>query len=358
VATVELRGVTKAYDGHVAVRGLSLSVASGERLALLGPSGCGKTTSLNMIAGFLEPDAGDIAIAGRSMRGMPAYRRDIGMVFQNYALFPHLTVGDNVAFGLVMRKTPRAEIAGRVQSALDLVRLRGLDRRYPRELSGGQQQRVALARALVIQPALLLLDEPLSNLDAKLRQEMRAEIVEIQQRLGITSVFVTHDQEEALAIADRVAVMHGGLVEQVDTPAGVYARPRTEFVARFIGDGNFVPGRVVSREGDTTVVEAPGVGRVVAGASSRRPGDEVIVMVRPERVAVTRDGGKGAGDNVFPAVVRSVTFLGPVTRYRLEVGDVTLAAALADGAHLAGAGPGSPVVVEWRADDVLLLDRS
>jgi putative spermidine/putrescine transport system ATP-binding protein len=240
VATVELEGVSKAYGAHRAVHELSLAVDSGESVALLGPSGCGKTTTLNMIAGFLEPDAGHIRIDGRAVDGVPPYRRNIGMVFQHYALFPHLTVADNLAFGLRMRKVGTGEIARRVGGALELVHLGGLERRYPRELSGGQQQRVALARALVVEPAVLLLDEPLSNLDAKLRQTMREEIVELQQRLGITTIFVTHDQEEALAIARRIAVMDAGRVEQVGAPEAIYARPRTEFVARFIGGHNVV----------------------------------------------------------------------------------------------------------------------
>jgi ABC-type Fe3+/spermidine/putrescine transport system ATPase subunit len=354
VATVELTGIVKTYGGHRAVDALSIGVASGERLALLGPSGCGKTTTLNMIAGFLEPDAGEIAIAGRPMRGIPAYRRDAGMVFQSYALFPHLSVHDNVAFGLVMRRVPRGEIAERVRAALELVRLVGLERRYPRELSGGQQQRVALARALVIRPAVLLLDEPLSNLDAKLRQEMRLEIVEIQRRLGITTIFVTHDQEEALAIADRVAVMRAGRVEQIDSPAGIYAAPRTAFVARFIGEGNFLPGRVTAVEAGRARVALDGGGQVLARGEGRRPGERVLAMVRLERVAV---GARPAGlDNSFPAAVRGVSFLGAVTRLSLAAGDLTLGAAIHDAARLDGLASGTAVFAEWRAADCLLLD--
>jgi spermidine/putrescine ABC transporter ATP-binding subunit len=354
VATVELTSVRKAYHGPPAVDGLTLSVGSGERLALLGPSGCGKTTTLNMIAGFLEPDAGTITIGGAAMVGVPPHRRNTGMVFQNYALFPHLTVFDNLAFGLVMRRVARAEVAARVREVLDLVRLPGLERRFPRELSGGQQQRVALARALVIRPAVLLLDEPLSNLDARLRQDMRFEIVEIQRRLGITTLFVTHDQEEALAIADRIAVMNGGRIEQLDAPAAVYGRPATEFVARFIGEANFLPGRVRESAGERVVVDADG-GHVLRVHDRARPaGARVTVMVRPEKVVLGPDG-RGL-DNALPAVVRGISFLGAATRVQLVAGDLSLTASVGDTAPLGALSPGDKVVVGWRAGDALLLD--
>jgi ABC-type Fe3+/spermidine/putrescine transport system ATPase subunit len=353
-ASVELRDVTKAYEGHAAVRGVSLTVEASERLALLGPSGCGKTTTLNMIAGFLDPDSGSIAIGGRSMAGIPPHRRDTAMVFQSYALVPHLSVLDNLAFGLRMRRVARAEIAARVGEALELVQLAGLERRYPRELSGGQQQRVALARALVVRPGVLLLDEPLSNLDAKLRQEMRLEIVEIQRRLGITTVFVTHDQEEALSIADRIAVMSEGRIEQIDDPLGIYHAPRTEFVARFIGEGNFLPGTVAAVEDGRARVDTAAGLTVRAAPGRQRPGGAVVAMVRPEktRVALRPE----PLENSFPAVVRAITFLGPVTRYRLLLRDLPFAASLPDASHLAGVGPGATVHVGWRAEDCLLLD--
>ncbi|MBI4628356.1 MAG: ABC transporter ATP-binding protein [Candidatus Rokubacteria bacterium] len=351
---VELREVAKAYEGHAAVRGLSLAVEAGERLALLGPSGCGKTTTLNLIAGFLEPDTGSIVIGGRPMAGIPPHRRDTAMVFQSYALFPHLSVFDNLAFGLRMRRVARAEIATRVRETLELVQMAGLERRYPRELSGGQQQRVALARALVIRPGVLLLDEPLSNLDAKLRQEMRLEIVEIQRRLGITTVFVTHDQEEALSIADRIAVMSEGRIEQIDGPIGIYHEPRTEFVARFIGDGNFLPGQVAGVEdGQTRVDTAAGL-PVRAARGRQRPGDAVVAMVRPEKTRVTLRPERL--ENSFTATVRAITFLGPVTRYQLLLRDMAFAASLPDASHLAGVEPGATVHVGWRAADCLLLD--
>jgi ABC-type Fe3+/spermidine/putrescine transport system ATPase subunit len=355
VATVELTAVCKAYGAHRAVSGLTLAVESGECLALLGPSGCGKTTTLNMIAGFIEPDAGEIRVAGRPMAGVPPHRRDTAMVFQHYALFPHLTVFDNLAFGLVMRKTARPEIAARVGEALALVHLSGLERRYPRELSGGQQQRVALARALVVRPTVLLLDEPLSNLDARLRHEMRLEIVEIQKRLRITTVFVTHDQAEALVIADRIAVMREGLVEQVDVPALIYRRPRTPFVARFIGDANFLPGRVLARDGQTLVVETDGGARVrTVDDAARAPGQRVVTMVRPEKVRLTL--APGNGDNSVEAVLKSVAFMGSITSYQLAVGDLTLTASLHDTAHLPNLAPGGTVYATWQAEDALVLD--
>ncbi|MBI1736430.1 MAG: ABC transporter ATP-binding protein [Candidatus Rokubacteria bacterium] len=355
MATVELAGVSKTFGSHRAVSGLTLGVESGECLALLGPSGCGKTTTLNMIAGFIDPDAGEVRIAGRRMQGVPPYRRDTGMVFQHYALFPHLTVFENLAFGLTMRKTPRADVGARVRQALDLVRLEGLERRYPRELSGGQQQRVALARALVIRPAVLLLDEPLSNLDAKLRQEMRLEIAEIQQRLRITTVFVTHDQEEALVIADRIAVMRDGVVEQVDAPATIYARPRTPFVARFIGDANFLPGRVAGQDARGVTVDTDAGPAVVAATETPRPpGARVVVMVRPEKIRLGR--APSAGDNCLAGELRAIAFTGAVTSYRLTMGATTLTAALHDVAHLAGVAPGDKVYAEWRAADGLALD--
>ena len=236
---LRLAGIGKRYGATVAVDALDLEVSEGEFVTLLGPSGCGKTTTLNLVAGFVAPTRGEIFLKGRPVAGLPPFRRDIGVVFQDYALFPHMSAAENVAFGLRMRKIAQGEIEQRLREALDLVQLGGLGERRPLELSGGQRQRVALARALVIRPALLLLDEPLSNLDLKLREEMRIEIAGLQRRLGITTVFVTHDQGEALVMSDRVAVMNAGRIEQVGTPADIYERPATRFVAEFIGRMNF-----------------------------------------------------------------------------------------------------------------------
>jgi putative spermidine/putrescine transport system ATP-binding protein len=245
---LRLAGIEKCYGATVAVAGVDLEVREGEFLTLLGPSGCGKTTTLGLIAGFFAPSAGEIFLKGRPVAGLPSFKRDIGVVFQDYALFPHMTAGQNVAFGLKMRKTAPDEIGQRVKEALDLVQLRGLAERRPLELSGGQRQRVALARALVIRPAVLLLDEPLSNLDLKLREEMRVEIAGIQRRLGITTVFVTHDQGEALVMSDRIAVMNAGRIEQIGRPSEIYERPASRFVAEFIGRMNFFgkDGKVIA----------------------------------------------------------------------------------------------------------------
>ena len=239
MSELHLAGLEKRYGTTVAVAGIDLEVREGEFMTLLGPSGCGKTTTLGLIAGFFPPTAGEIYLKGRAVAGLPPFRRDIGVVFQDYALFPHMTAGENVAFGLKMRNIATSECDRRVREALDLVQLGGLAERRPLELSGGQRQRVALARALVIRPAVLLLDEPLSNLDLKLREEMRVEIAGLQRRLGITTVFVTHDQGEALVMSDRVAVMNAGRIEQIGAPADIYERPASRFVAEFIGRMNF-----------------------------------------------------------------------------------------------------------------------
>ena len=248
MSELRLAGLEKRYGATIAVAGIDLEVREGEFMTLLGPSGCGKTTTLGLIAGFFPPTAGEILLGGRPVAGLPPFKRDIGVVFQDYALFPHMTAGENVAFGLRMRNLEATETSKRVREALELVQLGALAERRPLELSGGQRQRVALARALVIRPAVLLLDEPLSNLDLKLREEMRVEIAGLQRRLGITTVFVTHDQGEALVMSDRIAVMNAGRIEQVGTPAEIYERPASRFVAEFIGRMNFFTdgGRLIA----------------------------------------------------------------------------------------------------------------
>jgi ABC-type Fe3+/spermidine/putrescine transport system ATPase subunit len=286
-AALRLAGIEKRYGATVAVAGVDLEVRDGEFLTLLGPSGCGKTTTLGLIAGFFPPSAGEIFLRGRPVAGLPPFKRDIGVVFQDYALFPHMTAGENVAFGLRMRGLPKAEIHSRVNEALDLVQLRGLAERRPLELSGGQRQRVALARALVIRPAVLLLDEPLSNLDLKLREEMRVEIAGLQRRLGITTVFVTHDQGEALVMSDRIAVMNAGRIEQLGSPADVYERPATRFVAQFIGRMNFF------RAGGKTVA------------------------IRPERAQL--EPNQPVSGFARHATVRHVLYLGATLEYHLEL---------------------------------------
>jgi len=263
-----LRNVSKAFGSAIAVDDLSFRVEQGEFIAILGPSGCGKTTTLRMIAGFERPDSGAILVDGRDMTGVPARKRDIGVVFQSYALFPHMTVFQNVAFGLEMRKLGREQVRAAVEAALARVRMAELHARYPHQLSGGQQQRVALARALAIRPRVLLLDEPLSNLDAKLRDDMREEIRRIQQEVGITAIFVTHDQSEAFALADRVAVMEQGRLQQIADPVAIYERPANATVTSFIGQSNVVPGRVLSATSDSVTMTADGEGTILAAPST------------------------------------------------------------------------------------------
>ncbi len=316
---VELKGLNKSFAGKPAVRDFGLSMEKGEFVSLLGPSGCGKSTTLRMIAGFEEPDSGEVWLGDQNVLDLPAHRRGMGMVFQSYALFPHLTAWGNVAFGLRIAGRAAGEIRRRVPELLDLVGLREVAGQYPRQLSGGQQQRVALARALAIEPRVLLLDEPLSALDAVVRVTLREEIRRIQSALGITTLYVTHDQEEALAISDRVVVMRDGWVEQVGTPEAVYAQPATRFVASFIGKMNQLPAIVESaregrvRWGEHYLAVPP------AATVRHAEGQAVLVLVRPEAIAVApADAESPTGENRFPATVELVTFLGPVTRLSLE----------------------------------------
>ena len=317
-ADVRLAGVTKTFGSVVAVDHVSLGVEAGEFLTLLGPSGSGKTTTLMIIAGFELPSGGDVFIRGARVTYTPPYRRDIGLVFQSYALFPHMTVFGNIAFPLEMRGVPRGEIRSRVSTVLDLVRLGGLGDRYPRQLSGGQQQRVALARALVFQPGVLLMDEPLGALDKKLRAEMQLEIKHIQEELGITVVYVTHDQEEALTMSDRVAVIDHGRIEQIGLPQEIYDRPVNRFVADFIGESNFLDVQVVERRGDRVLLRTPDGLSVWTRTDAETPvGARALLAVRPECIAV----GVGADprDNDFEGVIEEVIYVGDTTRYRVRV---------------------------------------
>jgi spermidine/putrescine transport system ATP-binding protein len=315
-AALSLIGLEKRYGDMRAVAGISLEVPEGEFLTLLGPSGCGKTTTLGLIAGFFPPSAGEVRIQGRSVTNLPSFRRDIGVVFQDYALFPHMSAAQNVAFGLRMRKVGKVEMERRVAEALALVQLGGLGDRRPHELSGGQRQRVALSRALVIRPAILLLDEPLSNLDLKLREEMRVEIAELQRRLKITTVFVTHDQGEALVMSDRVAVMNAGTIEQIGPPAEIYERPASRFVAEFIGRMNFFPGRVVSESGRRVVGTAHGSILALSIPRDVADGAAVNIAIRPERARVSVNGPP-AGCFAAQGRVDQTLYLGSTREIRL-----------------------------------------
>jgi spermidine/putrescine transport system ATP-binding protein len=286
---VGLYGVTKRFGGTVAVDDVTITIGRGEFFSMLGPSGCGKTTSLRMIAGFEEPDAGRLELTGRDILGVAPYKRNVNTVFQSYALFPHLTVADNVAFGLRRKKVPKSEIRDRVKRYLDLVQLRGYDDRRPSQLSGGQQQRVALARALVNEPAVLLLDEPLGALDLKLRKQMQLELMRIQREVGVTFVYVTHDQEEALVMSDRLAVMSQGKVEQIGYPEDIYERPATRFVAGFIGTSNIIEAPVVGRRGDLLQIESAPDDRLLVAAPPDRAisaGRTLAFTVRPEKLRI------------------------------------------------------------------------
>jgi putative spermidine/putrescine transport system ATP-binding protein len=319
-AVLELAGVRKRYDSLVAVDDLDLALEAGEFLTLLGPSGSGKTTTLMMVAGLQQPDAGSITLNGASVASLPPYRRDIGMVFQNYALFPHMTVRRNVAFPLEMRGTPAAEIARLVDEALALVKLPDHGERLPKQLSGGQQQRVALARAMVYRPALLLMDEPLGALDRKLREQLQLEIKRVHRERRISVLYVTHDQEEALTMSDRIAVFNKGRIEQIGTPEELYDRPATRFVASFIGDTNLVEGRVLGVAGEICEIETA-AGRIAASIRTPLPaGAAVFVAVRPERVVLATAQTAGAG---LEGIIVEQVFLGTSRKYVVRLADGT-----------------------------------
>jgi spermidine/putrescine transport system ATP-binding protein len=343
---IEIRGLTKYYGDALAADAVSLDIAGGEFFSLLGPSGCGKTTTLRMIAGFEEPSSGSVVLDGEDVTWVSPRRRNLNMVFQDYALFPHMTVAENVAFGPKLSKVPKAELRERVASILASVRLEGYENRRPAQLSGGQRQRVALARALVNEPAALLLDEPLGALDLKLRKEMQLELKAIQQRTGTTFVYVTHDQEEALTMSDRIAVMNGGKVEQIDTARAVYDRPATEFVADFIGTSNLLSLRVDRREGGSVTMDLGGGMSIVAPDPG--PGrDQVPITVRPEKVCLGTEPGPG-WSCVRGRIAQNV-FLGSVTQLivELQTGETLTVHELNDDEVAARLAPGAAVTVGW-----------
>jgi len=353
--------VSKRYAHRVkgeifAARDVALEVAPGEFLTLLGPSGCGKTTTLRMIAGFETPDDGRIRFGNRDVTHEPANRRNIGFVFQNYALFPHLSVFDNVAYGLRVRGQAPAVVAERVGEVLALVGLAGYDQQFSSQLSGGEQQRVALARAIVIRPRVLLFDEPLSNLDAKLRVAMRGEIRALQRRLAITTIYVTHDQEEAMAVSDRIAVMNEGSVVQEGTAEDLYHRPASEFVARFVGRVNLVPAKIVAVDGATAEVAALGGALRIAGIPAPiAAGDAVRLVVRPEAIAIA---AAGVDARALRATVTTRTFLGEKIEYVVACGGEALQVTRQSAGRGAAFSPGTPVALTIEADAATILPES
>ena len=353
---ITLAGISKGFEHGVkgqifAVNDVSLTVVPGELLTLLGPSGCGKTTTLRMIAGFEQPSSGSIHIGDRDVTGLRANERNIGFVFQNYAIFPHLSVFENVAYGLRVQNKADEEIRRAVHEVLELVGLTGYAQQQPHQLSGGEQQRIALARAIVFRPRILLFDEPLSNLDAKLRVQMRSEIQQLQKRLGITTVYVTHDQEEAMAISDRIAVMSGGKIVQIDVAEDLYDHPQNEFVARFIGRANLLDGQLTSVESGKVAVEVLGQTIVVTGApEGSKAGDAVRVMIRPERITLAREGSQGVTGRVA-----SRTFLGEKAEYHVAVGEHTIQATLFGQGRASAFTPGDAVQVIFPAENIHLI---
>ena len=358
MAFLELEGVTKQFGRVAAVDNIYLAVEKGEFLTILGPSGCGKTTMLRMIAGFETPNQGEILLDGEDITDRPASKRPMGMVFQSYALFPHLSAEENIAFGMRTRHIPRDLIKRRCAELLDLVGLAEMARRYPHQLSGGQQQRVALARALAVEPKVLLLDEPLSALDAKVRVSLRNEIRRIQQQLKMTAIYVTHDQEEALAISDRIAVMNGGKIQQLDEPEEIYSHPRTAFAATFVGASNQFKGILESaaegrcRTGDYTLRIAP--------QTTLQDGEAVLIVVRPEELTIQRANASAAPQangtiNSIRGVIDLRTFLGPFTRFHVHVADAIILTADVPSQQARGYESGQEVVLSFPPEACQIL---
>ena len=350
--SVRLRNITKRFGDHVAVNDLSLDIHSGEFLSLLGPSGCGKTTTLRMIAGFDDPDSGSIELAGKNVVGLPAYKRNTNTVFQQYALFPHMTVAENVAYGLQQRKTPRSEIRDKVSEALDMVQMRTFADRKPNLLSGGQQQRVALARALVNRPAVLLLDEPLGALDRKLREEMQIELKLLQQQLGTTFVFVTHDQGEALSMSDRIAIMRDGKIEQLDDPDTIYDSPASAYVAAFIGQQNFFEGVLESAD----EMRADGFGLAATRPIALRAGTRVRGAVRPEFVRIEPTQGTASTDvNRVEGELVGIAHQGESMQFLVEIPGGRTISSRRPVADRAGLQLGDRITASWAPEDVRLF---
>ncbi len=360
-ATIELKNISKTFrdrsgqgDVH-AVRPLDLQIRPGQLTTLLGPSGCGKTTLLRMVAGFEEPTTGNIIIGGQDQTKVLANKRSIGFVFQNYALFPHMTIYQNVAYGLKLKNMPTNEIKQAVKDVLDVVGLTGMERRFPNQISGGEQQRVALARVIVTRPRVLLFDEPLSNLDAKRRVQMRVEIKELQKMLSITSLYVTHDQEEALAISDQIVVMNKGTIEQVGTPQEIYSNPQSVYVANFVGNTNVLPATVKGRVNDEIEVETNGqVLRVTSNSQVLKTGDEAFLLIRPEAIRLQKID---QDPEALKAKVKLVTYLGEKAEYELLVNDQELKAVIHDPQKEAMFEPGEEVAIHLPQDRMSIVDH-
>ncbi|MDK9695508.1 MAG: ABC transporter ATP-binding protein [Siculibacillus sp.] len=349
---IDIRGLKKSFGATTVVHDFDLSVERGEFISFLGPSGCGKTTILRMIAGFESVTAGSIAIAGKEISRLPPAGRDVGMVFQAYALFPNMTVAQNIAFGLRVAKKSAAEIRTRVAEMLDLIKLPALGDRYPYQLSGGQQQRVALARAIAVKPQVLLLDEPLSALDAKIRVSLREEIRSLQKELGITTIFVTHDQEEALSMSDRIVVLADGRTEQIGSPFEVYNWPRTRFVASFVGTLNLLAAEVIDADAGTLRIDGLSVA-TVGPIRGRVAGDRVTVALRPEAVTLGPAGGDRAD---LPGTVEEVSFLGAVVRIRVRLGEQTVSIDGFNQPKVALPAKGDDAVLRFAREDLLVLE--
>jgi len=350
---LEVRDIHAQYGTNKVLNGVSLSIDDGKFVTLLGPSGCGKTTLLRVVAGFVHPTKGEVCVKGERIDRDPPYKRDIGLVFQNYALFPHMTAFNNVAYGLKVRKLSKSEIGDRVREALELVRLSGYEDRLPRQLSGGEQQRIAMARALVIRPRILLLDEPLSNLDLKLRQHLRLEIKAIQSKTRLTTLYVTHDQTEGLVMSDQVAVLRNGVIQQLGSPTHIYERPANRFVADFVGEGNVFEGRF-SKQGDVTLFITED-GLNVQVSEDRRAGAEErsVLYVRPEKISIGKVTTKA---NSFPGTISQIVYEGPTARYLIRLGpsrDILAVEQISDVAALRSVG--DKVYVSWSPDSSVVV---
>jgi putative spermidine/putrescine transport system ATP-binding protein len=354
---LSIRHASKRYGPVTALADATLELREGEFLTLLGPSGSGKTTLLMMVAGLVSPTTGEIWIDGKLATYAPPNKRDIGIVFQNYALFPHLTVQENIAFPLQMRRVAPAEIADQVKRALEIVQLPNVANRFPRELSGGQQQRIALARCMVYGPSIILMDEPLGALDRQLRDQMQLEIKNLHARLGITVLYVTHDQDEAMAMADRICLMNHGRIEQIGTPQELYSRPRNVFVARFLGDSNILDATVAEAGGIMGLAGPDGLHISAVGNDEISRGEAVKLLLRPERVRLMNSGE--SADNVATGVLREIVFVGGITRYFVALPDGTVLSAKHLSHHgVSGLHPGSAVRLGWGAADGLVLRQS